>query len=218
MIPIGKIQTALSSDSPVIEAKSWIYSSKSSYYAPFVETNGSKNFSLQNAELAQESMKQANVRTPIDIRVLYDQNNPRSKAEFSLLSQYSAAVGFNLIDVSTRNPREVYTTGAFDAYLATVALAGEVGGDPYWFTGSSVTGYADPALDSLLGELAGKAEAMDQVATLKKIDAQLYSSQFGLPLYQVPSMLAYGKKIKSITASPIGSSATYGYWNWSVSN
>ncbi len=218
MIPIGKIQTALSSDSPVIEAKSWIYSSKSIYYAPFVETNGSKNFSLQNAEVAQESMKQANVRTPIDIRVLYDQNNPRSKAEFSLLSQYSAAVGFNLIDVSTRNPREVYTTGAFDAYLATVALAGEVGGDPYWFTGSSVTGYADPALDSLLGELAGKAEAMDQVAILKKIDAQLYSSQFGLPLYQVPSMLAYGKKIKSITASPIGSSATYGYWNWSVSN
>jgi hypothetical protein len=56
------------------------------------------------------------------------------------------------------------------------------------------------------------------VATLKKIDTQLYSAQFGLPLYQVPSMLAYGKKVKSVVASPIGASATYGYWNWVVSN
>ncbi len=218
MVPIAKILTALSADSPVIEAKSWIYSSKSNYYSPFIETNGSASYIIQNAEQAQELLKQSNFRTPIDVRVLYDQNNPRAKAEFNLLNQYAGIVGFNLIDVSSRNPREVYTTGEFDVYIATESLAGEVGGDPYWFTGSSVTKFADPALDSLLGDLSGKAEAIDQVATLKKIDAQLYASQFGLPLYQVPSMLAYGKKIKSVIASPIGASATYGYWNWSVSN
>ena len=80
-----------------------------------------------------------------------------------------------------------------------------------------MTKFADPSLDALLADLSGKAEALDQVATLKKIDAQLYKSQFGLPLYQVPSMLAYGKHVKGIIASPLGSSATYGYWNWAIS-
>ncbi|MEY4499683.1 MAG: hypothetical protein RL319_671 [Actinomycetota bacterium] len=218
MVPIAKILTALSADSPVIEAKSWIYSSKSNYYTPFVEANGSASFTVQNAELAQELLKQSKIRTPVEVRVLYDQNNPRAKAEFNLLNQYAGSVGFNLIDVSSRNPREIYTTGEFDVYISIVALAGEVGGDPYWFTGSSVTKFVDPALDALLGDLSGKAEAIDQVATLKKIDTQLYSAQFGLPLYQVPSMLAYGKKVKSVVASPVGASATYGYWNWVVSN
>jgi peptide/nickel transport system substrate-binding protein len=218
LVPVAKILTALSADSPVIESRSWIYSDKSSYYTPFIESNGSSEFTLQNAEQAQELLKSQNVRTPIDIRVLYDSNNPRSKAEFALLNQYAGNVGFNLVDVSSRTPREVYTTGEFDVYITTEALAGEVGGDPYWFTGSSVTSFADPALDALLADLSGKAEASDQVATLKKIDAELFKAQFGLPLYQVPSMLAYSKRVKSIVASPTGSSATYGYWNWSVSN
>lgn len=218
LVPIGKILKAMSVDSPVIEARSWIYSDKSSYYAPFTESNGSSEFALQNAEKAQELLKSQNFRLPIDVRVLYDSNNPRSKTEFALLGQYAASVGFNLIDVSSRTPRDVYTTGEFDVYITTEALAGEVGGDPYWFTGSNVTSFADPALDALFADLSGKAEALDQVATLKKIDAELYKAQFGLPLYQVPSMLAYSKRVRSILPSPSGSSATYGYWNWSVSN
>jgi hypothetical protein len=218
MVPIAKIMTALSADSPVIEAKSWIYSSKSSYYDPFVQSNGSNDFAIQNAEQAQELLKTNNLRTPVDVRVLYDQNSPRSKTEFNLLNQYASTVGFNLVDVSTRTPREVYTTGEFDVYIGAEAMAGEVGGDPYWFTGSSVTKFVDPALDLLLADLSGKSEAMDQVATLKKIDAELYKAQFGLPLYQVPSMLLYGKHVKTIVASPTGSSPTYGYWNWTVSN
>lgn len=217
LVPLGKILAAMSADSPVIGAKSWIYSNKSSYYTPFIQSNGSADYELQNAEQAQEILKTSNIRKPVDIRVLYDSNNPRSKTEFALLNQYAGAVGFNLIDVSTQTPREVYTTGEFDVFITTEALAGEVGGDPYWFTGSAVTKFVDPALDALLADLSGKTEALDQVATLKKIDAELYKAQFGLPLYQVPSMLAYGKQVKNIIASPLGSSATYGYWNWAVS-
>ena len=218
LVPVAKILTSLSVGSPVIEAKSWIYSSTSRYYTPFTESNGSAAYAIQNAEQAAESLKKSNIRTPIDVRVLFDSGNPRAKTEFALLGQYANSVGFNLIDVSSRTPREVYTTGEFDVYIATEALAGEVGGDPYWFTGGNVTGFVDQQVDSLLAELSSRSEEIDQVAALKKLDAQLYQSHFGLPLYQVPSMLAYGKRVKSIVPSPIGSSATYGYWNWVVSN
>jgi peptide/nickel transport system substrate-binding protein len=215
LIPRAKILTALSADNPVIEAKSWIYSNASSYYAPFVESNGSTEFAIQNAEAAAELLKSANVRTPVDIRVLFDSNNPRAKNEFALLGQYAYKVGFNLIDVSVADPRTVFSTGEFDAYITTVPLAGEAGGNPYWFT-AAVTGFADPALDALLVDYSARVETLDQIAVLKKIDAELYGAKFGLPLYQLPSLLVYSKRVKAIVGAPNGGSATYGYWNWAL--
>ena len=216
LIPRAKILTALSADNPVLEAKSWIYANSSNFYAPFVQSNGSAAFDIQNAELAGELLKSANVSTPVDIRVLFDSNNPRAKKEFALLGEYAASAGFNLLDASVKDPRTVFTTGEFDAFITTVPLAGEVSGDPYWFTGSSVTGFADPALDKLLVDYSSKSEALDQIAVLKQVDAELYAAKFGLPLYQVPALLVYSKRIKSIVNAPNGGSATYGYWNWAL--
>jgi peptide/nickel transport system substrate-binding protein len=181
-----------------------------------VQSNGSADFQFQNAEAAGELLKTANVRTPVDIRVLFDSNNPRAKSEFALLGQYATAVGFNLIDVSTKDPRTVSATGQFDVLITTVALAGEVGGDPYWFTGGSVGQFADPALDALLVSYSAKSDALDQIGVLKQVDTELYLAKFGLPLYQVPALLVYGKRIKTIVDAPYGGSATYGYWNWTL--
>lgn len=217
LIPTAKIQAALSADSPVIKAKSWIYSNSSNYYQPFIESNGSAAFEIQNAEAAAELIAKVDVRKPIDLRVLYDSDNPRSRQEFTLLGQYANSVGFNLIDVSTKDPREVYLTGQFDAYITTVALAGETGGNPYWFTGNSVTGFKSTEVDQLLATFSTQVDETDRVSTLKKLDGLIYSSQFGLPLYQVPSILVYGKRIKTIVDAPTGGSATYGYWNWTLS-
>ena len=216
LIPRTKVLAALGKDNPVLEARSWIYSNASNYYTPFVQSNGSAGFQFQNAEAAGELLKTANIRTPVDLRVLFDSNNPRAKMEFALLGQYAAAVGFNLIDVSTKDPRTVSATGMFDVLITTVPLAGEVGGDPYWFTGGSVGQFADPALDALLVTYSAKSDALDQISVLKQVDAELYLAKFGLPLYQVPSLLVYGKRIKTIVDAPYGGSATYGYWNWTL--
>ena len=217
LVPIAKILTAMSADSAALEVKSWIYANTSAYYAPFVQSNGSAAYAIQNAEQAQELLKSSGVRTPITVRVLYDSDNPRAKQEFALLGQYAKQVGFDLVDVSNSQPRLVYSTGEFDVYLTAVNLAGEVVGDPYWFTGSSVTGFKDDAVTAILNAFSTGSEEIDQVASLTKLDAQLYKSQFGLPLYQVPQMLVHAKRVTAIIPSPIGSSATYGYWNWSVS-
>ena len=216
MIPRAKILTALSVDNPVIEARSWIYSSASNYYTPFIESNGSAGYLLQNAEQAQELLNEARVDVPIDIRVLFDSDNPRAKAEFALLNEYAAGVGFNLIDVSTEDPRTVFALGEFEAFITTVPLAGEIAGDPYWFTGGSVGQFASLTVDDLLARYSSKEDALDQIAVLKEIDAELYKAQFGLPLYQVPSLLVYSDRIATIVKAPFGKSATYGYWNWTL--
>lgn len=216
LIPRAKILRALSADNPVIEAKSWFYSNGSNYYTPFIQANGSADFLTQNAEAAAELLDSANISLPVDIRVLFDSNNPRAKQEFALLTQYASSVGFNLIDVSVKDPRTVSATGEFDVFITTVALAGESAGDPYWFTGSSATLFEDAELDELLVEYSSKSETIDQIAVLKTIDARLYASKFGLPLYQVPALLVYGKRVKTVVSAPYGGTATYGYWNWAL--
>jgi peptide/nickel transport system substrate-binding protein len=216
LMPRAKILTALSVDNPVIEARSWIYSNGSNYYTPFIESNGSSDFLVQNAERAQELLVEAKLDTPVDIRVLFDADNPRAKSEFNLLNEYAAGVGFNLVDVSTNDPRTVFALGEFDAFITTVPLAGEISGDPYWFTGGSVGQFKSTTVDDLLTRYSSQEDALDQIAVLKEIDAELYRAQFGLPLYQVPSLLVYSERIATIIKAPFGQSATYGYWNWTL--
>jgi len=216
LIPRAKILTALSVDNPVIEARSWIYSSASNYYTPFIQSNGSAEYLVQNAERAQQLVESLDRRTPIDVRVLFDSNNPRAKAEWALLGEYAAAAGFNLIDVSTKDPRTVFVTGEFDAYITTVELAAELNGDPYWFTGNSFGRFESEQIDALLADYAAKTLPLEQISVLKEVDAALFASRFGMPLYQVPSLLVYSERLASVVKAPYGASATYGYWNWSV--
>jgi peptide/nickel transport system substrate-binding protein len=217
LIPRAKILTSLSVDNPVIEARSWIYSSSSNYYSPFVQSNGSAGFLVQDAEKAQQLLEAADLRKPQDIRVLFDSNNPRAKAEWYLLAEYAAVAGFNLIDVSSSEPRTVFATGGFDAYITTVELAGELNGDPYWFTGGSIGKFTSPKIESLLAQFSAETKPLEQISVLKDIDAELYASRFGMPLYQVPSLLIYSDRLATVVKAPQGSSATYGYWNWSIS-
>jgi peptide/nickel transport system substrate-binding protein len=216
LIPRAKILTALSSDNPVIEARSWIYANSSNYYAPFIQSNGSLDYLVQDAERAQELVEQSDARTPVDVRVLFDSNNPRAKKEWELLGEYASTAGFNLIDVSSKDPRTVFTTGGFDAFITTVKLAAELNGDPYWFTGNSVGKFSSTKIDALLIKYAAESKPIDQISVLKDIDAELYAAKFGLPLYQVPSLLVYGERLASVVKAPYGVSATYGYWNWSI--
>jgi peptide/nickel transport system substrate-binding protein len=217
LVPRAKILTTLSIDNPVIESRSWIYSNASNYYSPFIQSNGSADFLVQDAEKAQQLLEDSDVRAPQDVRVLFDSNNPRAKAEWSLLGEYAALAGFNLVDVSSSEPRSVFSTGAFDVYITTVELAGELNGDPYWFTGSSVGQFTSPKIEALLAKYSTETKPLEQISVLKDIDAELFAARFGLPLYQVPSLLVYSDRLASVVKAPFGASATYGYWNWSIS-
>ncbi len=216
LVPRTKIQSAMLSDTPVIDARSWIYSSNSNYYQPFVQANGSQSYIVQNAELAAEQMSAISISKPVTVRVLYDSTNPRAKQEFTLLGQYAASAGFTLVDISTQTPSDTAATGAFDIYITAVPLGGEDGGNPYWFAGNTLNNFSDAKLDALLVAYGSKTKQIDQISALKDIDTELYAAQFGLPLYQVPSLLVYSKKISALVPAPYGGSATYGYWNWQV--
>ena len=43
-------------------------------------------------------LKQAGVKTPVDVRLMYDKTNPRRAAEFQIDKPALAKAGFNIID------------------------------------------------------------------------------------------------------------------------
>jgi peptide/nickel transport system substrate-binding protein len=83
-------------------------------------------------------------------------------------------------------------------------------------TSSAVFGYTSSPVDSALEELALASDERDRGAALVKLDKLLVADAYGMPLYEVPSLLVYADRIKGFVPSAYADSATWGYQNWAV--
>ncbi len=218
LVPKARIVEAASGSTSVSASDSFIYPSNSDYYQASVSANGSENYLLQDVEQASEIVKASGVKTQVDVRVVYDATNPRSVAEYKLVSARAASAGFNLIDSSSVSPTRDLLSGAFDVYIGPRELLGVAGSDPSSLVADSITGYTDSKVSALLLDYAKAAKEIDQASILQQIDARLYATGYGIPLYQVPNLIIYRSKFSKILVSPFGDSATWGYWTWSVSS
>lgn len=217
IVPKARIVQDASASTQVSATDSFIYPSNSDHYAAAVGANGSEKYLLQDAEKASETLKAAGINKPLDVRVVYDSSNPRSVSEFKSLSVRSAAAGFNLVDLSTEAPTRALLRGEFDVYIGPRDLVGVPGSEPASLLADKVTKYTDPVVAKLLIDYAKAPNELGQAAILRKIDAQLFETGYGLPLYQVPNLIIYRAKYGKLTVSPFGDSATWGFSSWSVS-
>ena len=216
-VPKARIVQDASASTQVSATDSFIYPSNSDHYAASVGANGSDLYLLQDAEKSRETLKAAGINKPLDVRVVYDSSNPRSVAQFKSLNVRAASAGFNLVDLSTENPTRALLRGEFDVYIGPRDLVGVPGSEPSSLLADKVTKYSDPEVAKLLVDYASASNELGQAAILRKIDAQLFASGYGLPLYQVPNLVIYRSKFGKLTVSPFGDSATWGFSSWSVS-
>lgn len=216
LVPKSRLVQAANAEYSVAQADSFIYPSNSKFYSSVTTSNGSQDHLIQDVEKASELVDSTDMRTPIDVRVVYDSTNPRSKAQFEELSSRSASAGFNLIDVSSTDISETLANGAFDVFIGAQLLTGVPGNSPSALL-AGFTGYADAQVSTLLSEYALAKTDVAKAAVLGKVDARLYATGYGVPLIQVPNLVIYSTKLKSFTPSPFGDSATWGYWTWTVS-
>jgi peptide/nickel transport system substrate-binding protein len=218
IVPKARIVADASGSTPVSASDSFVYPSNSDYYQATSSANGSENYLLQDVEQASEIVKASGVHTPVDVRVVYDSTNPHSVSEYKAIAARAASAGFNLIDSSSQSPTRDLLSGAFDAYIGPRELVGVPGADPSSLVSDPITGYTDSKVSALLLDYANASKEIKQAAILQKIDARLYATGYGMPLYQVPNLIIYRSKFSQISSSPFGDSATWGYWTWSVSS
>ena len=217
IVPRARIVQDESGSTQVSASDSFIYPSNSDYYAATVGANGSENYLMQDVEKATEIVASSGAKSPIDVRVVYDSNNPRSVAEYKAIALRAASAGFNLIDSSSASPTRDLLAGNFDVYIGPRELLGVPGADPSSLVADSITHYSDSKVSAMLSEYANASKLIDQAAILQKIDARLFETGYGVPLYQVPNLIIYRSKYNNLAVSPFGDSATWGYWTWSVS-
>ncbi|HRE02547.1 MAG TPA: ABC transporter substrate-binding protein, partial [Ilumatobacteraceae bacterium] len=165
-------------------------------YDTIAADNGSADYAAIDIEGAKALIAEAGVATPIDVRFLFAQNNPRRGNEYELIRDSVAQVGFNLID--GRSPTwgpDLNNTGLYDASLfgwqsTSVSVADS---EANFRTGgqNNYGGYSSEVVDGLYDQLKGSTDPDEQQQLLLDIEKELWADAFGVTLFQHPGVTAY---------------------------
>jgi peptide/nickel transport system substrate-binding protein len=188
-------------------------------YDEVAAANGSADYAKTDPALSLKLLKQAGVKTPVNVRLMYDKTNPRRSAEFQIDKPALAKAGFNIIDSGNADWSSKLGDGTYDAVFfgwqatttavtADVAIYGTGGGENY-------TGYASKTVDGLYSKLAATTDTNAQLPIVTDIEKELYKDAIGIPIFQFPGAVMWDKTrlsdVNPITLSP---TMFYGYWNW----
>ncbi len=216
LIPKNRIITGLSQNYSVTASDSLVFSSGMNYYDSSVSENGLTEYLFQDVEKASELMAASGLELPRKVRVVFDTDNPRAQAAWILLRERALSAGFKLKDVSSQDPTQVLASGEFDVYIGARPVVSLPSENVFAITSSKVFGYTSKPVDAALEELALASDERDRGAALAKLDKLLVADAYGMPLYEVPSLLVYADRIKGFVPSAYADSATWGYQNWVV--
>ncbi|NYF10159.1 peptide/nickel transport system substrate-binding protein [Leifsonia sp. AK011] len=189
-------------------------------YDESVESNGSDEFLEVDVEGAKKLLAEAGATNP-EVCILYSPTNPRRSNEFILIQQSAAQAGFNVTDCSSTDWRGLLgTAGAYDAaiYGWEVTSLGLIKGAPNTFATDGSTNrnfFSDPDVDALIDELVVEFDPARQTEILTEIDALVWGSFYGAPLYQNPTVTAFEQsKVTGISPSMLPPGLFWNVWEW----
>ena len=216
LVPKNRIITGISQNYSVVSSDSLVFSSGMNYYATSVSENGLTEYLFQDVEKASELMEASGLELPRKVRVVFDTDNPRAQAAWILLRERALSAGFKLKDLSSQDPTQILASGEFDLYIGPRPVVSLPSENVFAITSSAIFGYTSAAVDGALEELALADNQRDRGAALAKLDKLLVADAYGMPLYEVPSLLVYADRIEGFVPSAYADSATWGYQNWVV--
>lgn len=188
-------------------------------YDEITKANGSSDYAKTDPALAQKLLKQAGVKTPVDVRLMYDKTNARRAAEFEIEKPAMAKAGFNLIDNGNAEWSAKLGDGTYDAVFfgwsstttavtADAAIYGPGGG-------SNLVGYNSKTIGTLFDKLAATTDVTAQVPIQVDIEKELFKDAVGLPIFQFPAaVMSDQKKIAGVDSAVLSPTMFYNFWNW----
>lgn len=194
-------------------------------YADTVAGNGSEEYREQDIEGAIQLLEDAGVdtSTPIDVRLLFAENNPRRTTEFELIRDAAAQVGFNVIDGSSPtwssdlDNESLYDASLFGWRSTAIAIADS---EANFVTGglNNLGNYpAETAVDELYDQLKQSTDPEEQKNLLIEIESQLHADGFGLPIFQHPEITGYNSTyVDGVDSIPLSPTVLYNFWDWTA--
>lgn len=199
----------------VSKSDSFVYSASSKNYSAVIGSNGSSNFLVQDAEKSAEMIAGLKLAKAPLVRVLFDSDNPSAVAEWTLLSDHAATSGFRLTNVSGSDPSTRLGMGNYEVYLGPLPLLG-VGSGTVQLLASGPSHMPQDTFSAISkGALAAGDKGLGKA--LQVLDKQLFDMGYGIPMYQLPTLLVFNNRLQGLVADPFGTNSTWGYWTWHVS-
>lgn len=185
-------------------------------YADSAANNGSSMYQDVDIDGAKKLLNGA---TP-EIRVMYNKDNPNRVDAFSLIRESATKAGFKIVDggLGKADWSSHLGDGSYDATIFGWINSGVgVSGTPQIFKtggGSNFNGFTDADADKAMDELIVTTDKAKQDDLQKKIDAAIWKSAYGVPLFQSPDVKASSDKISGITAMPNQTGVWWNVWDW----
>lgn len=196
----------------------------SPFYDKLVGENGSDFYATSDPAAAAKVLSDAGIdtSTPIDVRMLFADPNPRRGSEYELIRDNAAKAGFNVIDgrdpdwgSNLSNP-SLYDAALFGWQSTAVAIADTA---PQYVTDgqNNFYGYSNPKVDDLYKQLQATTDKSAQEDLLVQIESVLYEDAFGLPIFQFPEITAYNSNyVDGISDIPLAPTVFFNVWDWTA--
>lgn len=191
-------------------------------YDEMVADNGSDFYADSDPEAAMQILEDAGVdtSTPIDVRVIFADENPRRASEYELIRDNAAKAGFNAVDgrdikwgENLSNPT-LYDAALFGWQTTAIAVA-DTGPNFVTDGQNNFYGYSNEKVDALYDELNATTDPARQDEILVEVESVLFEDAFGLPIFQHPQITAYNSTyVDNVTDIAISPTVFYNVWDW----
>ncbi|MET0713154.1 MAG: ABC transporter family substrate-binding protein [Jiangellaceae bacterium] len=188
-------------------------------YDEMEQSNGSSEYAKTDPAKAKSLLQQAGVKTPVNVRLMYDKTNARRAAEFQLDRPALAKAGFNVIDSGNADWSSKLGDGSYDAvFFGWQATSLAVTQDAAIYSsggGSNLVGYANKTVDGEFTKLAASTDSGEQLSILNNAEKELWKDAIGIPIFQFPAAVMWDKsKITNVDPAILSPTMFYGFWDW----
>jgi peptide/nickel transport system substrate-binding protein len=214
---LDAIITPLDSSAKVLNSQ--IFVPQQAGYADSVANNGSSQYGAPDIAGAKALLKGAHPT----VKILYNSDNPNRVDAYTLIAQSATQAGFKVVNEGDVKWGERLGDGSYDASIFGWINTGVgVSGVPQIFgTGqaSNFNRYSNKSADGLMSTLIQTTDPAKQVSLEQKIDKDIFSDAYGLPLFQAVGVYAVASRVHGIdTYNPNQNEAWWNVWQWSVDN
>jgi len=200
-------------------------------YDEMVKENGSAAYTDAGSDAAiakaKDLLSQAGVKTPIKVKLLYADNNPRRANEYQLIAASAAKAGFDVIDGKNANWGSLLSNNkVYDASLfAWQSTSTGVGQNPPNYLGkcgdskdwgqNNFTHYCNEDVNKAMTDLNSQPDADKQMQDMVTAEKDLWADAFGTLLFQFPDIVGYDStKVTGVTDAPLSPTFLWNYWDW----
>ena len=215
LVPRQRILDNVSIPVKLTRADSFVYPSSSRYYTASVQENGSASYRFQNVEKAAEIMRPFKLLFGVRVNMVFDPHNFREAIVYNLIAQNAKDAKIAFINKSGDDFDKLIRKGDTDVYVTDVPLLG-TDTSALGSLLTSKTGFSSQEVQDIISSLAADPQGKKSSQSYADLDTALFKAGYGLPLYELPALVAFNSKLEYYQPSMNLQSLVWGYPDWNV--